>query len=54
MYDKILLSCAEKENTAEAATHWQAVQPGIKLGSLSQCFSFPLNSVVEKLVSSAA
>lgn len=54
MCDKILLRCAEKENTAKAATHWQALQPGIKLGSLSQRFSFPLISVVEKPFSSAA
>lgn len=47
-------TCEEKENTAKTATCWQALQHSIKPGSLSQCFSFPLNFVVEKLVSSTA
>lgn len=42
-----------KENIAKTATCWQALQHGIKPGSLSQCFSFPLSFVVEELGSSA-
>lgn len=54
MEGNVRKSYEETENTAKAATCWQALQRGIKPGSLNQCFSFSLDFVVEKVVSSTA